>query len=57
MNHQWDRAKCSTSACVEVADTGTGILMRNSNKPDQILEFTYEEWLAFTLGVKADEFE
>lgn len=44
--------------CVEVAATSSGVLVRNSNAPDDgTLEFTRAEFRAWILGCKAGEFD
>jgi Domain of unknown function (DUF397) len=44
--------------CVEVADNGDGILVRNSNHPDAgTLTFTRAEMAAWVAGCKAGEFD
>ena len=58
---QWRKAKATSSsggACVELADTGTGILMRNSNRLGEgTLPFTRKELACFIDGCKAGEFD
>ena len=54
---RWHKATfCSGGQCVEVAEVGSSILIRNSNRPDQVLAFTHEEWDVFVKGVKNGEF-
>lgn len=51
---------CNGAAtCVEVAPLGDGSVgVRDSKDPDgACLVFTPEEWLAFTAGVRAGEFD
>ncbi|MRH86193.1 DUF397 domain-containing protein [Nocardia sp. SYP-A9097] len=44
--------------CVEVARTPGGVLVRNSNAPDDgTLAFTRAEFRAWLLGCKAGEFD
>lgn len=44
--------------CVEIADTGTGLLVRNSKRHDQgSIPFTRSELAAFIAGCKAGEFD
>ena len=48
---------CQTGACVEWGLDQDGVVLRDSKHPDgPALRFTPEEWRAFVLGVKADEF-
>lgn len=48
---------CGNGACVEVARPPGEVLVRDSKNPDgPVLTFTPDEWSAFVLGVKADEF-
>lgn len=47
---RWRKSSLSGSngACVEVADTGTNVLVRNSNHPDRgTLTFTADAMAAF----------
>lgn len=55
----WRRSSyCGTNACVEVATTGTGALMRDSKLDDSpILGFTRSGWAGFLEAVKAGEFD
>ncbi len=44
--------------CVEVADIGRGVGVRDSKDPGgQALWFTRNEWAAFISGVRAGEFD
>lgn len=43
--------------CVDVAITKEVIYVRNSKKHNPVVEFTHDEWKAFLLGVKNNEFE
>ena len=47
----------SHGKCVGVAKNGEKILLTNTKKQNIIIEFTVEEWDAFTKGVKAGEFD
>lgn len=57
--HIWRTASfCAGGECVEVAQRGDSILMRNSTEPHgRILEYTTGEWESFIRGVKAGEFD
>ena len=54
----WQRARrCESAACIEVAQDGDDILMRNGKIPDgPILRFTRAEWDAFEGGVRDGDF-
>ena len=56
---EWRRAaRCDTGACVEVAHLDEVYLIRNSHDPDgPTLSFTGPEWQAFTVGVRAGDFD
>jgi hypothetical protein len=44
--------------CVDVADDGTKIYVRNSKNPDgAVVAFTQSEWRAFISGAKNREFD
>ena len=44
--------------CVEVADTGDGVAVRNSNRPDAgTVHFTRAEMAAWIAGCRAGEFD
>ena len=54
----WRRSRrCSTSACVEVAQDADGIWVRSSLAPEDVVRLTREEWDAFAAGVKDGEFD
>ncbi len=51
-------AACADNACVEVADAGETIYVRDGKVPDDgVLRFTRSEWDAFLTGVKAGDFD
>ncbi|MEV8504283.1 DUF397 domain-containing protein [Actinoplanes sp. NPDC051475] len=56
---QWRRSsRCSTGACVEVAQFADRIMIRDSKDlAVPALTFTRDEWSAFVRGVKANEFD
>lgn len=48
---------CGSGACVEVADTDGGVLMRDGKNPgQQPLAFSRDAWADFLDGIKAGEF-
>jgi hypothetical protein len=47
---------CQTSACVEVKREGSFIAIRNSQRPEDILRYTADEWAAFTAGLQNGDF-
>ncbi len=47
----WKRA-CSDAACVEVAEAGTEVHVRNSERPDHSVTFTRAEWETFKEGIR-----
>jgi hypothetical protein len=56
----WRKSSYSTDTpnCVELADAGAEILLRDSKNPDQgHFTFTRAEIAAFVAGVKAGEFD
>ena len=48
---------CSEAACVEIAETGDVISMRNSRRPDQIIRFSRADWRAFCADLRRGEFD
>lgn len=60
-NAQWRKSTRSgpnTDMCVEVANTGEGIAVRDSkDKTGPVLTFTTGEWDAFLAGAKDGEFD
>ena len=56
----WRKSSFSgaNSNCVSFAETNSGILLRNSNRPDTgALPFTRHELASFIAGCKAGEFD
>lgn len=52
----WRRAKaCSGGQCVEVANTGDVVLVRDSKNPGNELRFSASAWEEFTQGVLGGE--
>jgi hypothetical protein len=54
----WRRSsRCGSSACVEVAPTDSGVLVRDSKNPHRApLAFSHAEWRAFQDGVEGGDF-
>lgn len=48
---------CDGGACVEVADTGSFVLVRSNQTPIYMAELTREEFSAFVNAVKAGEYD
>jgi hypothetical protein len=52
------RSDNNGGACVEVADLGDCVAVRDSKNPDgPVLIFTRDEWAAFVGGAKGGEFD
>ncbi|OGN14319.1 MAG: hypothetical protein A3J47_01740 [Candidatus Yanofskybacteria bacterium RIFCSPHIGHO2_02_FULL_43_22] len=47
---------CGIGACVEVKIGKRAVAVRQSSKPDKIVNFSRKEWAAFLKGVKGGEF-
>ena len=47
----------SDATCVGIASLGDSIVVNNTNEPQITIQFTKEEWRAFVLGVKNNEFD
>ncbi len=56
---RWRTAiECSAGSCVEVAQDGEQILLRDSKNPQIApMVFSKAEWAAFTTGVQAGDFD
>jgi len=56
---EWRKSSFSgLENCVEVADVGGRVLVRDSKDADgPALSFTRGEWAAFTNGIRAGEFD
>lgn len=54
----WVRSRhCDTNSCVEAADLGSEVAIRNSQNPNgPVVLFTKEEWRAFVGGVRDGDF-
>lgn len=49
--------RCDTNACLEAADLGNVVAVRNSTQPGgPVVEFTKDEWKAFIGGVEDGDF-
>jgi Domain of unknown function (DUF397) len=55
----WRRAsRCASSGCVEFAQIGNDIALRDSKTVDSpVLTYNRDEWRTFVAGVKAGEFD
>lgn len=56
---EWVQAKgaCEATACVEVATEYGYVLIRSTLVPREIIRFTAEEWLHFSLGMRCGDFD
>ena len=50
-------SRCDTGSCVAVALEPDRVLVRNSQRPDVVVEFDTKEWAAFIHGAKEGEFD
>ena len=59
LTSQWRKSSSSeTNGCVEVRMDESGVWVRDSkDRTIPALWFTYQEWMAFVLGVKGGEFD
>jgi hypothetical protein len=60
LSNQWRKSSLSSSGdnCVEVRHAHGGVQVRNSNDPNgALVQFTDDEWAAFTGGAKLGEFD
>jgi len=56
--HQFKRSSfCGLGACVEVAQDERQVIIRNSQRPTEVTQFSRSEWEAFVRGAKAGEFD
>lgn len=55
---RWIRAsRCSGGTCVEAAQAGDRVLVRDSKDPEgAVLDFSLIEWASFVEGVKEGDF-
>jgi hypothetical protein len=50
--------RCADGACIEVAQHGADVHMRDSKDPDgPVLTFNGEQWVSFMAAVAAGEFD
>ena len=55
---KWRKSStCADNACIEVAQDGDDVLVRNSDRPTDITRHTPSEWDAFVAGVKNGDFD
>ncbi|WP_338484662.1 DUF397 domain-containing protein [Streptomyces sp. SCSIO 75703] len=59
MELQWRKSSFSadTGSCIEVAEEGDRIYLRESDDPGQVVETTRRKMRAFLEGAKAGEFD
>lgn len=61
MEIQWRKSSYSTDAegsnCLELGRVGAVLYMRESDRPETIIQTTPEKLLAFLRGAKAGEFD
>lgn len=59
MELRWRKSSFSadTGACVEVAEEGDWVLLRESDDPDVVVRTTRRKLRAFLEGAKAGEFD
>lgn len=54
----WRRStRCEGGHCVEVADLGNAVGLRNSTLPEVELSFSVDQWRDFVTAVRAGEFD
>ena len=57
-NLTWQKSSfCSEDACLEMAEVGATVLLRESKTPETVLTLTAADWRAFVAGVRAGEFD
>lgn len=57
MNIQWQRVKCESNTCVEIATDGPTVLLRSSDHRDGIATMSRDEWHEFVAAIKRREFD
>ncbi|MCP9986939.1 DUF397 domain-containing protein [Streptomyces sudanensis] len=60
MEINWQKSSYSTDSegnCLELAEHGGEILVRESDNPDVVVRTSREKLLAFLLGAKGGEFD
>ncbi|MGW8988646.1 DUF397 domain-containing protein [Streptomyces zhihengii] len=60
MEIKWQKSSFSTDSegnCLELAEVGDEILMRESDSPDVVVRTSREKLLAFLLGAKDGQFD
>lgn len=58
INAAWRRStKCEASGCVEVADLGDAVGLRNSTLPEVAIALSGNAWREFVAGVHDGEFD
>ena len=56
---RWQTAeRCAGANCVEIAQDGDRVLLRDSKKPETApMAFTRDEWAVFAAGVREGDFD
>lgn len=49
--------RCEAVNCVEVAEAGSEVLIRDSRNPEAVLRVSRSDWDAFAAGVAAGDFQ
>jgi Domain of unknown function (DUF397) len=49
--------KCEADHCLEVAEAGSEILIRDSQRPDAVLRVSRSDWDVFAAGMAAGDFQ
>jgi len=56
--YRWTKSTyCDTAACVEVAEIGDAVGVRQTEDGERVLLVSREAWRAFVAGVKDGEFD
>lgn len=49
--------KCEAANCIEVAEAGSEILIRDSREPETVMRVSRSDWDVFAAGVAAGDFQ
>ncbi|MFC4997641.1 DUF397 domain-containing protein [Dactylosporangium cerinum] len=53
----WQKSrKCDVANCLEVAEAGSEILIRDSLRPEAVLRVSRTDWDVFVAGIAAGDF-